>query len=121
MYTKREFYVYMMASESKVLYIGYTNNLSQRVIQHKLHINQGFTHKYHVTKLVYYETYKDPLEAIAREKQLKGWRREKKIKLLEETNPKWKDLDYIEQLDFEYLKQTYGKFPPLAKPRDRDE
>lgn len=120
MSSNKEFYVYIMASESKVIYIGYTNDLPQRVSQHKTHFNRGFTDTYHVTKLVYCECYDTALDAIAREKQLKGWRREKKIKLIEGMNPKWEDLGYIDELDFKLLKLEYGKVP-LPQGGSRDE
>jgi len=81
-----------MSSYSKVLYIGVTNNLERRVQEHKLGIAPGFTKKYNVKFLVYFETTNSVLDAIEREKQLKRWRREKKVRLIESTNPHWKDL-----------------------------
>jgi len=86
-------YVYIMASRKNgALYIGVTTNLEDRVYKHKKGIYGGFTKKYKVTKLVYYEVYGDIEEAILREKQLKKWKREWKIKLIENDNPGWKDL-----------------------------
>ena len=69
-----------------------TNDLQRRVYQHKNKLIEGFTTKYNVNRLVYYETFGDVRDAIAREKQIKGWLRKKKIALIESTNPKWQDL-----------------------------
>ena len=86
------YHVYILASESGVLYIGVTNQIDSRVAQHKRKLVPGFTSKYNVTKLVYFEPFQDIRNAIAREKQLKRWRREKKITLIERLNPNWRDL-----------------------------
>ena len=87
------YYVYIMASRKHgTLYIGVTSNLLGRVYQHKAGVVAGFTHRYHVHLLVWFECYDDPLTAIAREKELKKWRREWKINLIEATNPEWVDL-----------------------------
>jgi len=75
-----------------VLYTGVTNDLIRRVYEHKNKLVEGFTAKYNLTKLVYYEISKDVKEAINREKQIKGWKREKKEKLIKGFNPDWKDL-----------------------------
>jgi len=88
----KEYYVYIMTSKSRTLYTGVTNNLEKRVNQHKRKIFKGFSEKYNINILVYYETYSDIMDAIAREKELKGWKRNKKIALIESLNPKWKDL-----------------------------
>jgi putative endonuclease len=90
-YEKR-YYVYILSSLSGTLYIGVTSNLERRVWQHKEHVSEGFTADYDVDRLVYWEVYDIVGRAITREKQLKGWRREKKIKLIEKANPQWKDL-----------------------------
>lgn len=88
-----EYFVYMMASISKTIYIGVTNDVYERTRQHKQGINKNsFTDRYNCHKLVYYEIFDDVGEVIAREKQLKKWRREKKIKLIEKDNPYWRDL-----------------------------
>lgn len=84
--------VYILGSLSGTLYIGVTNDLVVRVRQHKNHTFGGFTAQYEVTRLLYYERYPDVRTAIAREKQLKGWRREKKVALIEKMNPQWRDL-----------------------------
>ena len=87
------FYVYIMASDRNgILYIGVTNDLMRRVYEHKQGTIEGFTKKYKVDKLVYYEVYPDPEYAIRREKQFKNWKREWKIALIEERNPEWNDL-----------------------------
>ena len=85
-------YIYIMANASKTLYIGVTNNLIRRVSQHKSGKIKGFTLKYNITKLVYYEEGDNIEIAIQREKQLKGWLRKKKIALIESVNPDWRDL-----------------------------
>lgn len=84
--------VYILGSISGTLYIGITSDLRTRVRQHRNHSFGGFTAKYEVNRLLYYESFRDVSNAIAREKQLKGWRREKKIALIEKENPQWKDL-----------------------------
>ena len=86
------FYVYILASSSGTLYIGVTENLHKRVWQHKNHVTKGFTSTYNVHRLVYFEEFVDVRNAIRREKQLKGWTRQKKIALFEQQNPKWIDL-----------------------------
>jgi putative endonuclease len=81
-----------MTNRSKTLYAGVTNDLLRRIYEHKNKMVEGFTKKYKITKLVYYEDTNDVEEAIAREKQIKGWLRKKKIALIESINPEWKDL-----------------------------
>ena len=88
----RDYSVYMIANHSHMLYIGVTNNLERRVSQHKLKLIPGYTKRYNITRLVYYEAMPDIRDAIAREKELKGWRRAKKVALIESTNPRWRDL-----------------------------
>lgn len=88
----RNYYIYILSNEAKTLYIGVTNNLERRLYEHKNKLISGFTKKYTLTKLVYYEIAHDINEAIYREKQLKGWLRIKKIMLIEENNPSWDDL-----------------------------
>src|SRR5215469_1545829 len=84
--------VYIMASRSHNLYIGVTNDIGRRVREHKSHTFEGFTDRYNVDRLVWYKIYGDVRDAIAREKQLKGWIRAKKIRLIESLNPTWQDL-----------------------------
>ena len=89
------FYVYILASEKNgTLYIGITSNLIKRIYEHKNNIVKGFTEKYKVHKLVYYEECNDIYEAIQREKQVKRWYRKWKIELIENFNPEWEDLYY---------------------------
>jgi putative endonuclease len=88
----RQYYVYIMTNATRTLYIGVTNDLVRRVYEHKQKLADGFTKKYNITMLMYYEETTDVESAIAREKQLKGWRRSRKIELMEEFNPQWKDL-----------------------------
>jgi len=84
--------VYIMASASGVLYIGVTNDLDRRVFEHKKKRVPGFSARYNIHKLVYFETFGDVRAAITREKQLKGWLRARKVALIESTNPQWTDL-----------------------------
>ena len=88
----KEYYVYIMTNKSRTLYTGVTNNLIRRVYEHKNKLVPGFTSKYNIQFLVYYEAGNDINAAIAREKQIKGWLRSKKIALIDSMNPKWKDL-----------------------------
>ena len=88
------YYVYILASQRRVLYIGMTSGIEHRVFQHKTHAFEGFTAKYNVTNLVFFERYGSVMTAIRREKELKAWRREEKIRLIESSNPKWRDLSY---------------------------
>jgi putative endonuclease len=87
-----QYYVYIMTNRSDTLYTGVTNNLERRVYEHKHGLAEGFTKKYNLTMLVYYETTDDVRSAITREKQIKGWLRSRKIALIESTNPQWRDL-----------------------------
>jgi len=88
-----QYYVYMNTNPTyTVLYVGMTNNLEHRTSQHRNHILKGFTKKYNVTRLVYFEATEDVQAAIAREKQLKRWTRARKIALIESVNPEWRDL-----------------------------
>jgi putative endonuclease len=87
------YYVYLLASRKYgTLYIGVTNDLIRRVYEHRSKVVDGFTRRYDVDKLVWFEVYDDVLSAIAREKELKKWRRDWKIRLIEEQNPNWMDL-----------------------------
>jgi putative endonuclease len=89
--TKR-FFVYLITNKNNtVLYVGVTSNLIQRMWQHKNKVVEGFSSKYNLDKLVYYEVFENPERAIQREKNLKFWKRQWKIKLIEEKNPKWKN------------------------------
>ena len=89
---RRYYCAYIMGSLSGTLYVGVSGNLHRRVFQHKFHVLEGFTSKYDVDRLLYWESFDDVHNAIAREKQLKGWSRAKKVALFERRNPQWKDL-----------------------------
>ena len=87
------YYVYILTNKTnRVLYVGVTNNLVRRVYEHKNKAVEGFTEKYNVNKLVYYDATTDVRAAIAREKQIKGWVRQKKLNLISDLNPLWRDL-----------------------------
>ncbi len=88
----KTFYVYILTGPSRVLYTGVTNNVERRVAEHKAKLVPGFTHQYNLTQLVYFEIAGSARAAIAREKQIKGLLRAKKIALIESLNPHWKDL-----------------------------
>jgi putative endonuclease len=88
----KHYYVYIMTNKSRTLYTGVTNNLERRVYEHKHKLVAGFTSRYNITQLVYFEETNDVQVALAREKQIKGWLRSKKIVLIESINPLWNDL-----------------------------
>ena len=88
----RYYCVYIMGSLTGTLYIGVSGNLHKRVFQHKFHYYEGFTARYEVVRLLYWESYDDVHKALAREKQLKGWTHARKIALFERRNPQWKGL-----------------------------
>ena len=89
----KQYYVYIMTNKNNtVLYTGVTSDLRRRVYEHKHKMSKGFTKKYNIVKLVYYEILQDPYYAIAREKQIKGGSRKKKIELINSINSEWKDL-----------------------------
>ncbi len=88
----KQYYVYIMSSLSGTLYTGMTNDLKRRVYQHKHKLIEGFTSKYDVTRLVHYEVTDSVQAALAREKEIKAWRRSKKVDLIKSSNPTWQDL-----------------------------
>ena len=90
--TLRQYYVYIMASHRGTLYTGVTNDLERRAHEHRNGLGGAFTTKYNVSNLVYYETTGDVTSAIKREKQIKAWRRSKRVALIEASNPYWQDL-----------------------------
>ena len=92
------YYIYIMASRSRVLYTGVTNDLARRVNEHKQGLITGFTSRYRVSRLVHFEEFADIRDAIAREKEIKGWKRSRKTSLIERRNPTWEDL--AESLSF---------------------
>jgi putative endonuclease len=90
------YFVYILTNKhNNVMYIGVTNNLVRRIYEHKNKLVDGFSKKYNLTKLVYYEFSQDAESAIAREKQLKNWHRDWKINLINQTNPEWQDLSQL--------------------------
>lgn len=90
---KKYYYIYIMTNKSNtVLYTGITGDIKKRIYEHKNKVVEGFTKKYNVDKLVYYEIFDDPYNAISREKQIKGWVRKKKVDLINSFNPTWEDL-----------------------------
>lgn len=89
---KKQYYVYIMSNIARTLYVGVTNDLERRVYEHKLGLFPGFTAKYQLNRLVYFESGEDIIAAITKEKQIKGWLRSKKITLIESMNPEWNDL-----------------------------
>ena len=101
---ERCYYTYIVASRTQVLYIGVTNDIERRMREHKSGKFDGFASKYNCNRLVWFEEYDTPGNAIARETQLKGWRRSKKIDLIERANPTWIDLS--EEWGRTFLKQT---------------
>ena len=92
----KTYYIYIVTNDSRTLYIGVTSDLEKRVAKHKLKTRAGFTARYNVDQLVYFESTNDVHAAIAREKQLKAWRREKKMELVRSVNPEWLDLAVVE-------------------------
>jgi len=116
------FYVYIMAGKNRVLYIGVTNSVTKRVWQHKFGDIEGFTQKYKVNRLVHWESFDDVRNAIAREKELKGWTRAKKVALIEETNPRWKDLAedwYRRRTDEQMRKEFERRNPSVPAAREK--
>jgi len=115
-----DYFTYIMTSRSHTLYVGVSGDLLKRVFQHKWKEHEGFTAKYNCDRLVWFERHQDVVKAIAREKELKGWRRAKKIALIESTNPVWTDLsrdwyecepaDYRRALD----RMGWGQYLPTA-------
>ena len=93
MITNKQYYVYLISNKNNTtIYTGITSDLKRRIWEHKNSITKGFSSKYNLHKLLYYEVYQDPENAIIREKQIKSGSREKKIELIESVNPKWIDL-----------------------------
>ena len=113
----RQYYVYIMASRFGVLYTGVTRNLPQRVQQHREGTRPGFTSEFRVTRLVYFEVCGEPLVAIAREKEIKRWRRQKKLALIRSKNPGWTDLaaGWFDRSD---QRPSRGSVKRLRSPQD---
>lgn len=89
---EKQYFVYILTNKSATLYVGVTNDLLHRVAEHRAKALPGFTATYNINRLIYFEMYRDPETAIAREKELKGWRRSKKIGLIKSVNPLFRDL-----------------------------
>ncbi|OHB73328.1 MAG: endonuclease [Planctomycetes bacterium RBG_16_55_9] len=89
---RKTYYVYIMTNQSRTLYIGVTNDIQRRVYEHKTKLVEGFTGRYNINTLVYVESFTDVYSAIEREKQIKRWRREKKLQRIARENPDWRDL-----------------------------
>ncbi len=89
---EKRYYVYILASRARNLYTGVTSDLRRRVLEHRQGLLAGFTKKYRIHRLVYFESFNDVREALGREKQIKAWRREKRVALIESVNPAWDDL-----------------------------
>jgi putative endonuclease len=89
---KKRYYVYLLASLSRTLYVGMTNDLERRVYEHKNNLVPGFTSKYRINRLAYFEEFDTPLAAIEAERRLRGWTRARKIELIQQQNPNWRDL-----------------------------
>ena len=117
MKSEKRYYVYIMASRSLVLYVGITNDVYCRALQHKSGEIDGFTKRYNVNRLVYYESFNDVGAAISREKQIKGWGRAKKLSLIQSENPTWIDLaaDWGKQIPLRRF--TAGEMTEMQIPR----
>jgi putative endonuclease len=113
----RTYWVYTLASRSRNLYTGVTNDLERRMIEHRQGLVPGFTARYRIFRLVHFERFADIRDAIAREKEIKGWRREKKIWLIERRNPTWRD--FAE--DFAPPKSSSLAAVPIKRGRVRDD
>ncbi|MDR0799782.1 MAG: GIY-YIG nuclease family protein [Dysgonamonadaceae bacterium] len=111
----------MSNTYNNVLYVGVTNDLVRRVAEHKAKVNKGFTYKYNVDKLVYFEQYNLMTYAIAREKQLKNWKREWKNALIVKENPEWKDLSESIGVDKEYIDAVKSHYQEIAGQARNDE
>lgn len=113
----KTYFVYILSNRSKTLYIGVTNNLWRRVFDYKTGVGSGFATKYKLDRLVYFERFEDVHRAIGREKQLKGWRRLKKIALIVSMNPAWRDLseEWYERHQYEpEVHRSFDSAEPLA-------
>jgi putative endonuclease len=106
------YFVYIMTNRSKTLYVGITNNLIRRVREHKTGTGSGFTARYNLDRLVYFERFEEVHNAIEREKRIKGWLRIRKIALIVSVNPAWKDLS--EEWFTRHMYQPDKQVPPLA-------
>jgi len=94
MQSDKQYYVYILTNKSGTVYVGITSNIKKRIYEHKNKLVEGFTKKYNIDKLIYFETFSDVCSAIAREKTIKGWLRKKKLQLIKTTNPDWVNLSH---------------------------
>ena|SRR5438552_2273820 len=108
----KRMYVYILASVSRTLYTGVTNNIERRTYEHRNNLTPGFATRYRVTRLVYYEVVYGPMNAIRREKQIKAWTREKRYALIESVNAGWLDLAR------DWFRETVSPPPTLPQARD---
>ena len=115
----RTYCVYILANRSRGLYTGMGNDLERRMIEHRQEIVPGFTSRYRIFRLVHFELFGDVRDAIAREKEIKGWRREKKIRLIEHDNPTWADL--ADKLPATHQKADPSHRSPKTGDRVRDD
>lgn len=90
---EKQYYVYIITNKSFTLYVGVTNDLNRRIFEHKNKLVKGFTSRYNIDKLIYYETFNNPNDAIEAEKRIKGWSRKKKIDLIKIKNPNFNELN----------------------------
>jgi putative endonuclease len=109
-----KFWVYILSSRSGTLYVGITGYFEERIHQHKYDSIEGFTKKYQIHRVVCYESYQDVYVAIAREKQVKRWRREKKIALIEKMNPRWQDIAETGEERCGFGVRVWGELPESA-------
>jgi putative endonuclease len=115
-------FIYFMSNTyNNVLYVGVTNDLSRRVAEHKAKINKGFTYKYNCDKLVYFEEYEWVVDAIAREKQIKNWKREWKNELVNKENPDWKDLSETIGVNDEWIQSVKEHYQEIAGQARNDD
>ena len=116
---RRTYCVYILANRTRNLYTGMGNNLERRIIEHRQEFIPGFTSRYRIFRLVHFEFFSDVRAAIAREKEIKAWRREKKIRLIESRNPTWADL--AEHFPAKHKKADPSHHSPKARERVRDD
>jgi len=111
----KHYYVYIVSNKSRRLYTGITSNLRKRVFEHKNKLLEGFTARYNFDMLVYYEEFSQVVNAITREKQIKSWSREKKLRLIVAINPDWRDLSLEWEEDPSWPADPLAKFRPVLK------
>ncbi len=115
----KHYYVYIVSNKSPRLYTGITSDLRKRVFEHKNKLLDGFTARYNFDMLVYYETFSQVVNAITCEKQIKSWRREKKLQLILAANPHWEDLSLEWEEDPSWAAEPGAKFRPVLKRKSK--